>query len=291
MEQFGIFYFFKHEDGEHTMMLGDSTSAHQACPGQAECRLQSRRGRPGCGRRRESVEHRAGAAQRQALAHRLQLHHLHNRSRASESTIYTVGSNDSMEIFDYPGLHGTPIRWHRDGQAAHAGRRGYLTRLPTASSVCRAFTTGYKFNLEDHPLDAMNASYLLTEIQHVGLGGGHLSRRLRGGGRHYSNNFTCIPADVPFRPARLTPKPFVQGPQTATVVGKSSDQDQRRRPVRGRRRRRDLGGQVGPGPGAVPVGPQEGRFLLGSRLAGLGRAGLGHDQYSPRRPGSHRELS
>src|SRR5246127_1501583 len=34
MEQFGIFYFFQHDDGSHTMMLGDSTSVHQPCPGQ-----------------------------------------------------------------------------------------------------------------------------------------------------------------------------------------------------------------------------------------------------------------
>src|SRR6266567_3409865 len=33
MEQFGIFYFFQHDDGEHTMMLGDSSSVHQSCPG------------------------------------------------------------------------------------------------------------------------------------------------------------------------------------------------------------------------------------------------------------------
>ena len=40
-----------------------------------------------------------------------------------------------------------------------------------------------------------------------------------GAGESYSNDFTCIPETVPFRPARLTPKPFVQGPQTAVVVG------------------------------------------------------------------------
>src|SRR6266567_6588992 len=33
MEQFGILYFFQHDDGEHTMMLGDSSSVHQSCPG------------------------------------------------------------------------------------------------------------------------------------------------------------------------------------------------------------------------------------------------------------------
>src|SRR6202161_388550 len=35
MEQFGIFYFFQHEDGKHTMVIADSSSAYEACPGQA----------------------------------------------------------------------------------------------------------------------------------------------------------------------------------------------------------------------------------------------------------------
>ena len=35
----------------------------------------------------------------------------------------------------------------------------------------------------------------------------------------YSNTFHCIPAEVPFRPPRVTRKPHVQGVQTAIVVG------------------------------------------------------------------------
>ena len=34
MEQYGIFYFFQHENGKHTLVLADSTSAYQPCPGQ-----------------------------------------------------------------------------------------------------------------------------------------------------------------------------------------------------------------------------------------------------------------
>ena len=35
----------------------------------------------------------------------------------------------------------------------------------------------------------------------------------------YDNTFEAIPYDVPFRPLRVTEKPFVHGPQTAMVVG------------------------------------------------------------------------
>jgi len=45
-----------------------------------------------------------------------------------------------------------------------------------------------------------------------------------GGGTNYTNSFTAIDSKTSFRPARITPKPFVQGPQTAVVVGPKSDE-------------------------------------------------------------------
>lgn len=44
------------------------------------------------------------------------------------------------------------------------------------------------------------------------------------GAETYTNSFTCIPASVAYRPARITPKPFVQGPQPALVVGKADEE-------------------------------------------------------------------
>ncbi len=224
MEQFGIFYFFQHENGEHNMMLADSSSAHQPCPGQnsAGFNLASGGLDPG-----DVVNSLSIGQELRSGKHSLTDYNFTTSTtdlKATETTIYSVGGNDSMEIFDFPGLHGTQtdgtavakIRMQEE-EAAH--------KIAHGTSVCRPFTTGYKFDLKDHPLEAMNASYVLTEIQHVATVAGTYRDDAAGGGDTYTNHFTCIPADVPFRPARITPKPFVQGPQTAKVVGKSADQD------------------------------------------------------------------
>ena len=46
MEQEGMYYFFKHEDGKHTLVLADSYSAHRSEPRVTpRCRI-TRRSRP-----------------------------------------------------------------------------------------------------------------------------------------------------------------------------------------------------------------------------------------------------
>ena len=68
----------------------------------------------------------------------------------------------------------------------------------------------------------MNVSYVLTEVQHsASVADSYAMEQWRQAETATPTDFTCIPETVPFRPARLTPKPFVQGPQTAVVVGKS----------------------------------------------------------------------
>jgi len=221
MEQNGIFYFFQHEKGKHTMVIADSSSIHEPCPGQESAGYNLMGG----GLETDDVVNTWNIEQELRTGkYTLTDYNFKTPSAsllATESTIYSVGGNASFEIFDYPGEYTT----RGDGSAfaklrMQEDEAGHL--VAHGSSVCRAFTSGYKFDLVDHYQDSMNASYVLTEIQHIASVGETYSGS-GGGNDNYSNHFTCIPETVPFRPARLTPKPFVQGPQTAVVVGKSSD--------------------------------------------------------------------
>jgi type VI secretion system secreted protein VgrG len=102
----------------------------------------------------------------------------------------------------------------------------------TGSSFCRAFTAGAKIKVRDPEdfyrddlADRDGKDYILVSVSHMA------SQRIgpsgRGEGGTYANNFSCLPDDpnVPYRPPRYTPKPVVQGTQTAIVVGRRSDEE------------------------------------------------------------------
>jgi len=222
MEQNGIFYFFQHEDGKHTMVIADSSSIHEPCPGQATASYNPVSGGLDVGDVIESWD------LEQTLMSGKYTHTDYNfitpstSLLATEPTIDVAGGNASFELFDYPGPYtsraeGTTFAKLRmqEVEAEHLMARG--------AGVCRSFTSGYKFDLADHFFPSMNTSYILVEVQHLASVGDTYFLD-QGGGESYTNNFVCIPATVPFRPARITPKPFVQGPQTAVVVGKSQVQ-------------------------------------------------------------------
>ena len=72
MEQYGIFYYFEHEDGKHTMVLADSSSAHQPCPDQASANYNLTSGDVDSEDVRDRVAHGAGVTHRQIFADGLQ---------------------------------------------------------------------------------------------------------------------------------------------------------------------------------------------------------------------------
>jgi type VI secretion system secreted protein VgrG len=138
------------------------------------------------------------------------------------STI-NVGGNGKYEVYDYPGEYLKKAQGERlakirmeEEEAPHV--------VVSGSGSCRAFTPGYRFDLAGHYSAEMDKCYVLTEVQHVASVGESYSGGRADARESYSNHFICIPHDVPFRPARVTPKPTVQGPQTAIVVGRSGEE-------------------------------------------------------------------
>ncbi len=223
MEQYGIFYYFEHKNGKHTMVLADSESTHQPCPEQPTAHYIA----GGAAKEIEDVV--TGWQMEQELRTGKYSHTDYNFETPSTNlfcdspTLVKVADNSKFEIYDYPGEYlKTDEGKTRAKIRMEEEEAGHL--VATGSSDCRAFISGYKFKLEDYHRDDMNQSYVLTEVQHHASVAGTYKPGGEGAGAHYSNRFTCIPESVTFRPPRITPQPFVQGPQTAKVVGKKGEE-------------------------------------------------------------------
>jgi type VI secretion system secreted protein VgrG len=219
MEEYGIFYFFRHEQKKHTMVIADSPSAHEPCPGQEKAGYNLVAG--GLDQADVITSWRLEQQWRSGKCTLTDYNFTSPSTSllASESTIVSVGGNADFELFDYPG--GQTTRSEGSNRATLRMQEQESNHIVAGgSSVCRAFTPGYKFDLTDHEERSMNTTYLLTAIHHTASAAGTYTE---GEENRYSNEFSCIPASVPFRPLRRTCKPVVRGPQTAVIVGRDTD--------------------------------------------------------------------
>jgi type VI secretion system secreted protein VgrG len=214
MEEEGIFYFFEHEDGKHTLVLADSPGAVQPCPGQSSARMASHT-----------------TAQAEDVVRILEHEHVVELGKVTlrdydplQPSLRLEGSEtgkEKEEWYDYPGAF----------TALEQGRRYARLRLEAheanqqvvrGSGNCRAFQSGCRFDLKEHYRKEVNQTYQILEVRHQARAGDY--RSWDSAPLDYENTFVCIPHIVPYRPPLRTPKPRVAGHQTAVVVGKAGEE-------------------------------------------------------------------
>jgi type VI secretion system secreted protein VgrG len=216
MEQEGIFYFFRHEDGKHTMVLADSTRVFQDC-------------------RENDVKYNPGSlSPNHVFSWERQYDFLSGRWTQTDynfetpntslltqtNTLLDTPNLGQYERFDYPGLY----RQLPDGRTVTKVRMEEEEApydVATGTSWCCTFTPGGKFTLGGHDCDEENRGYVITAIEHSAVDNSYNNT---GVGSKYDNTFSCIPDSANYRPRRLTPKALVRGPQTAVVVGPKGEQ-------------------------------------------------------------------
>ncbi len=118
------------------------------------------------------------------------------------------------------------------GEAVEAGEEGTaLARVRAEELLCAsqghagesnsiAIAAGRTVALSGHPRRELDRSFLVTAVKHEGwqsCEGVPQSEEEAESFLGYSNAFTAIPADLPYRPARVTPKPKIAGVLTARI--------------------------------------------------------------------------
>ncbi len=225
LEEEGIYYFFEHEYGKHTLVIADSPDKNPVCPKQESASYHI----SGGGFTDEDVI-TALDMTRKIKAGKYTLNdynfEIPSSSLMVEASAKKMFGPGEREIYEYPGFYSKRGEGEKLSAIRMEEEEANVSRI-SGESTCRAFSTGFRFRLEDHYRDDMNGKeYLLTRIEHeIRLpedytgASGILPEEIV-----YKNRFVCIPHKIPYRPRRKTPKPFVKGVQTAIVTGPAGEE-------------------------------------------------------------------
>lgn len=219
LEDEGIYYYFEHQDGEHKLVLKNPPSTHKPCQGQSAVRFLPTSN----GVRQDDVIN--SCVVEQTLLPGSFAHADYNFERPQSQLLVQLSGDNPFEIYDYPG--GFLDSGEGDKLArVRLEEQTAQTLVLTGASDCRALASGFEFEFKDHPRAELNQAWFLTEVVHSASFGENYETSGAGSPASemtYSNSFKCIPAEVPFRPPRVTPQPQVHGCHTAVVVGPSGE--------------------------------------------------------------------
>ncbi len=221
MEQEGIYYFFAHENGKHTLTLADSISAHKPFPGYQEILFHElEKGATG----REVISDWTVEKQVQPVACALNDFNFEKpkTSLQAQTNVSRKHGMAQFEIYDYPGEYQEASEGDR---LANVRLQELQTQYETlhGQGGSRGVAAGCLFTLKGHARSDQNREYLVTGTS-LHADAGEFATTTEGAGEFFTCSFTAIDKTQQFRPARLTPKPSIQGPQTAFVAGPKGEE-------------------------------------------------------------------
>ncbi len=241
MEEEGIYYYFEHTADGHRLILANTPASHRPCPTRPKLPFEFDRSElkeewiPAVYSWRVDSKMRTGRFEARDFNFQLPTNDL----LAMHTSLLNTGNNKELEHYEWPGGYAKRFDGIDSDGAENTAAfkdifddRERTVRIRqeeidvaykniSGISDCCALTGGYRFELEHHPHNANNINHVLVSAQHEAV----QSPDYTSGNsvlNSYTVNFVCVPHGAghpPFRPSRKTPKPVVQGSQTAFVVG------------------------------------------------------------------------
>ena len=212
MEEEGIFYYYTHEKGKHTLVIADEPSGYykldesdvQYGPlGQSHLKQLTDW--------RHIYEFRPGNVAQKDFNFKKPTDHL----KTEEKSQIQFENSSKLEIYDYPGIYEKESEGKRLTKVRLEELEAEHDHIEGAGHYL-SFSPGGKFTIDKHSRqEDEGKSFVLTEVYtEMNSNVGSESS----GEVDFHNEFRCIPAETTYRPARLAEKPLVEGPQTAIVA-------------------------------------------------------------------------
>ncbi|MDP9034559.1 MAG: type VI secretion system tip protein VgrG [Myxococcota bacterium] len=220
MQRAGIYYFFRHVDGRHTLVLADEMGAHESAAG---CKQLAYRPPDLHRDALDEYVRRWRSTVEVATSRFTHADYDFTRPRfrlRSISNTPDLHAAPDLEVYDYPGGF-TSSAAGEATSALRLGQRRATVQEWTGETNGRGLTVGCAFQLVDHPREDQNRKYLVTGARYALRGHDHRASRRTDQAKEevFSSEFRVIRADETFRAPACAPKPLMFGPQTAIVVG------------------------------------------------------------------------
>lgn len=224
MEHEGIYYYFKHEEGKHTLVMADSVNAHEMVPGYEEVPYYP----PEENERRERDHLYSWTLSQHIQPGAYVLNGFDFKKPKANllvnATLPREHEKANYEVYDYPGAYiksadGENYARNRieELQAQHEKAQG--------KGNAGGLAVGSLFTLTNHfPREDQNRQYLISTASYQ-LGPQEYETKFQNDNEAiFTTSIGVIDAEQPFRTPRNTKKPIVRGIQTAIVVGPQGEE-------------------------------------------------------------------
>ncbi len=217
MEQEGIYYFCKHQNGKHELVLCDTVGSHLEFKGYEELNYRPTREQ---GKAHEILWSWVEQHEVQPGTSTIKGFDFKKPGRTGFDTAYLDRGHaaSNLERFDYVGERDSEFDAERytklrleEWQAEH--------EIYSGEGDARGICTGVRFTLRGHPRKDLEKEYLTTGTE-FRIESDPFETVAEAQAKFvYEAKLSALSVNQEFRTPRRTPKPLVSGPQTAIVVG------------------------------------------------------------------------
>jgi len=230
MEDEGIYYYFQHGNGSHTLVLADDIGSHSPLPngpstipyysGDRAAHVHDEDYIDGWSFG-EDIASGAFAADDYDFKKPKALLETRQQHPAGHA-------EDSREVYKWPGGY-TEIGDGENYARISIEQQSAPREVAQGQGNARNIAPGYLFTFQKYPRADQNKEYLVEAAHYRfeenvrrsdGAGGSGRSKRAgTDSPTTYRIDFDAVPKSAAYRSQRVTPKPRTTGPQTAVVVG------------------------------------------------------------------------
>ncbi len=227
MEQFGIYFYFKHTADKHVLVMADGKACHKPVPDLPSIRYVSTGEQIVDGEETLS----SWTSGRQFQTGKVVVNAFDfdkpNANLIHEQALPGGYQHDSLEFYNYPETY-------KQGEDNDLGKKYALAVLQSRQAQDRrrgadgdapSLFPGGLIKVTNHPAASENKEYVITSVSHTFEGEDFVSGSGGGAsGNSYRGRYVLQQSERPFRAPLKTPRPLISGPQTATVVGPDGEE-------------------------------------------------------------------